>query len=104
LACRQPSYWERERLRRRFRSRTASSQGWGFNLSAASPILAIFVAQSGTLLSIASLLECTFETVMAVVLVDIAVYGSYHFVEVLARTWIRTKFSPMPLLRTAAAK
>jgi peptidoglycan/LPS O-acetylase OafA/YrhL len=57
-------------------------------------ILPIFVAKSGAVLSVASLLEWTFKTAMAVVLITIAAYSMYHFVEVPARSWIRRRFLP----------
>jgi peptidoglycan/LPS O-acetylase OafA/YrhL len=59
-------------------------------------MLPMFVAKSSTVLSAASLLEWTFKTSMAVVLISLAAYGLYHFVEVPARIWVRRKFSPMP--------
>jgi peptidoglycan/LPS O-acetylase OafA/YrhL len=60
-------------------------------------MLPIFVAKSSTVLSAASLLEWTFKTSMAVVLISLAAYGMYHFVEVPARIWVRRKFSPVPV-------
>ena len=67
-------------------------------------MLPIFVAQSGFVLSAASLLEWGFKTAMAVVLISIAAYGMYRFVEVPARSWVRKRFSPSPSLQIAPAK